>query len=406
MMLACFIVFAVVALWCEYVMWRRVGRKCGCRRARVVCRVSGILVWLAFAVCIVVMLAGGADNNVAIRGVGCVFLAFMLNGCAKMIFVLAGWIGRMVGCVKAMRVVAYSLVVLLIIVIVCGMTFWRDNIRTERIVFNSERVPENFDGYRIVLFSDIHTGLLFGRDRLLYRLVDTVNALDADMVINCGDIVNHDYSELDASVLEILSGIRAADGIWSVLGNHDLGIYMRDTLDVSPAENIHCIEAAQRIIGWHVLKNGSEFVVRGDDTIAVTGVDFPQELIHRSHGKASAGVAVGLAYDCVPEGMFNITVSHAPQMWTAIKDAGRGDLTVSGHVHSLQIKLVLGDWRWSPAAWLYEEWSGAYRDGWHLLYVNDGIGYAMFPVRIGVRPEVTLIILERDEGDCIGSGVE
>ena len=92
MMLACFIVFAVVALWCEYVMWRRVGRKCGCRRARVVCRVSGILVWLAFAVCIVVMLAGGADNNVAIRGVGCVFLAFMLNGCAKMIFVLEGWI--------------------------------------------------------------------------------------------------------------------------------------------------------------------------------------------------------------------------------------------------------------------------------------------------------------------------
>lgn len=370
------------------------------------CRVSGVLVWIAFGAYMVVLLAGGADNNVAIRTAGCVLLAFMINGCAKIIFALTGWIGRKAGCVKTMRAVAYALVALLTVMIVCGMTFWRDSLRTERAVLRSERVPESFDGYRIVLFSDVHTGLLVGRDEMLQRLVDTVNALDADMVINCGDIVNHDYSELDARVLEILSGIRAADGVWSVLGNHDLGIYMRDTLEVSPAENIRRIEAAQRSIGWHVLDDSSEFVVRGNDTVSVTGVGFPQELIHRSHEKVSDGVTIGRAYDGVPNGMFNITVSHAPQMWTAVKNADRGDLTVSGHVHSLQMKVTLGGWCWSPASWLYEEWSGAYRDGRHMLYVNDGMGYAMFPVRIGVRPEVTLIILERDESDCIGSSVE
>lgn len=405
-MLACFIVFVVVAAWCEYVMWRRVGHECGCRGARMACRVSGVFVWIAFGAYMVVLLFGGADNNVAIRTAGCVLLAFMINGCAKIIFALTGWVGRKTGCVKTMRAVAYALVALLAVMIVCGMTFWRDSLRTERAVLRSERVPESFDGYRIVLFSDVHTGLLVGRDEMLQRLVDTVNALDADMVINCGDIVNHDYSELDARVLEILSGIRAADGVWSVLGNHDLGIYMRDTLEVSPAENIRRIEAAQRSIGWHVLDDSSEFVVRGNDTVSVTGVGFPQELIHRSHEKVSDGVTIGRAYDGVPNGMFNITVSHAPQMWTAVKNAGMGDLTVSGHVHSLQMKLALGDWRWSPASWLYEEWSGAYHDGRHMLYVNDGIGYAMFPVRIGVRPEVTLIILERDESDCIGSSVE
>ena len=105
---------------------------------------------------------------------------------------------------------------------------------------------------------------------------------------------------------------------------------------------------------------------------------------------------------------FDIVCGTTPQAWHRIMAAGRGDLTLSGHVHSLQMKLRLGQkWQWSPAAWFYDEWSGPYADGERMLYVNDGIGYAMVPMRIGARPEITLFELRRsDGGDCIGGGIE
>ena len=165
---------------------------------------------------------------------------------------------------------------------------------------------------------------------------------------------------------------------------------------------------AQRSLGWTVLRDSSAILVRGGDSIALTGLSFPEELVHRSHERIERELDLSEAYAGLPEKLFGITLSHTPQAWHRIMAAGRGDLTLSGHVHSLQMKLRLGQkWQWSPAAWFYDEWSGPYADGERMLYVNDGIGYAMVPMRIGARPEITLFELRRsDGGDCIGGGIE
>lgn len=293
-------------------------------------------------------------------------------------------------------------------VLLYGLTVGRSRIRVERVEVASSRLPAGFDGFRVAMFSDVHTGLLLGRDRVLRRMVDIINALDADVVVNCGDIVNYDYRELDGRVLEILSGIRSRDGVYAVLGNHDLGIYIRDTVAYPPQENVRHIVEAQRSLGWTVLRDSSAILVRGGDSIALTGLSFPEELVHRSHERIERELDLSEAYAGLPEKLFGITLSHAPQAWHRIMAAGRGDLTLSGHVHSLQMKLRLGQkWQWSPAAWFYDEWSGPYADGERMLYVNDGIGYAMVPMRIGARPEITLFELRRsDGGDCIGGGIE
>ena len=408
MILACFVLFVALTLYCEYSLLRHMGRTGRRSPAGMAYIVLTVLLWLAVAGGVAYAFAGGDTAGWFMRAFGIVLVLFLFNGMAKLLFVLFGYIGRRTGRGRAMGITAAVCCVLLGAVLLYGLTVGRSRIRVERVEVASSRLPVGFDGFRVAMFSDVHTGLLLGRDRVLRRMVDIINALDADVVVNCGDIVNYDYRELDGRVLEILSGIRSRDGVYAVLGNHDLGIYIRDTVAYPPQENVRHIVEAQRSLGWTVLRDSSAILVRGGDSIALTGLSFPEELVHRSHERIERELDLSEAYAGLPEKLFGITLSHAPQAWHRIMAAGRGDLTLSGHVHSLQMKLRLGQkWQWSPAAWFYDEWSGPYADGERMLYVNDGIGYAMVPMRIGARPEITLFELRRsDGGDCIGGGIE
>ena len=79
-------------------------------------------------------------------------------------------------------------------------------------------------------------------------------------------------------------------------------------------------------------------------------------------------------------------------MWYSLCDSGYGGLTLAGHIHAMQMKVA----SLSPAALVYDEWSGLYEREKGKLYINDGIGSVGFFARIGARPEVTLIELKSE----------
>jgi predicted MPP superfamily phosphohydrolase len=68
---------------------------------------------------------------------------------------------------------------------------------------------------------------------------------------------------------------------------------------------------------------------------------------------------------------------------------------LSGHTHAMQAKIKIGRLQWSPAKWMYTHWSGLYTQNGRHLYVNEGLGYVLYPMRIGTKPEITLITLQR-----------
>lgn len=397
MMVALFLSFVLIAGCCEYYIWRLLQKRGECSLFRWLYGGITAAVWALTALCIIRFVSLADAGSAFTRFCGVALIVFLFNGIAKMVYAVMACIGMLTGKRGVAGTISWIVIILLAGVTLYGATAGRSHIRIEKETFVSPRVPPAFDGFRIALFSDVHTGLLIGRDRVLKELVETVNSLNADMAVNCGDIVNYDYRELDEDVLDILGGIKSRYGVYAVPGNHDLGIYIRDTVRYNPAESLQKIEAAQKSLGWSVLRDTSVLLVEGCDTISVTGLDFPVGLIRRSHARAAGTADISAVYREIPSSVFNITLSHAPQMWDAVKGAGRGDVTLSGHVHSLQMKISAGGWQWSPAAWFYDRWSGAYRDGCRLLYINDGIGYAMIPMRIGTRPEVTLITLRRSE---------
>lgn len=321
---------------------------------------------------------------------------FIFMCVSKIIFALFAAIGRR----TSHRNVFYTTAVIIILIVNCIMTYaattGRWNIRIARFDMVSAHVPDHLDGFRIAVFSDVHAATTLDRHVILRRMVDEINALDADIVINCGDLVNRHYTELEPEILEILDGIESTYGVYSAVGNHDMGKYV-SIPGLTAEENLRRIIELQESIGWRVLIDETICIPVGNDTISVTGVSFPEELMHKkSHQRLTAHEDYSYLYADKSPGRLNVTIAHTPAVWEDILATGQSTLTLSGHVHAMQMKLKLGkDRYWSPARFFYKHWSGAYEQDGRYLYVNDGIGYSLVPMRFWAKPEVTLIELRK-----------
>lgn len=281
------------------------------------------------------------------------------------------------------------------VVLVWGATAGRTTLHVSRVEVCSPKLPAAFDGFRVVQLSDIHVGTLVRPERELARLVDSVNRLRPDLVVFTGDLANVRYTELDARVQRLLGGLHAPCGVYAVTGNHDVGAYIKDTVSLPPAENLQRLIAIERSMGWHVLQDTTVYLRRGGDSIALSGISFDPAIGKRRHDADLPPARLDAVYRDVPDSLFNLTAVHLPQLWGQIVEAGYGDLTLAGHVHAMQLKIRLFGHYYSPAQWLYSQWSGRYDEGPRTLYINDGTGYVAYPMRLGAWPEITLITLRR-----------
>lgn len=287
------------------------------------------------------------------------------------------------------------LAALLTLFLLWGTTLGRTRIRVNRVEICSDRIPAAFDGFRFVQFSDAHVGALVRPERELTRLADTINALHPDAVFFTGDLVNIRSAELDAPTMALLQRIEGP--VWSVTGNHDVGTYIRDSIRFPAEAEARTVVERQRAMGWCVLEDTTVYLRRGGDSISLTGISFDPALRERRHDRHLPADNLPEIYAGVPESAYNITLVHLPQLWELVTAAGHGDLTLSGHVHSMQFKIRPWGRGWSPAQWIYDRWSGRYDEGRHTLYINDGTGYVAYPMRLGAWPEVTLFTLKRCE---------
>ena len=117
-----------------------------------------------------------------------------------------------------------TLAVISIVMIIYGSFIGRTQFDVKEVTYSSPKLPSAFDGYRIVQLSDIHIGSWQGNASAIQKLVKLVNEQQADLIVFTGDLVNHRAVELN-DFQDILSGLKAKDGVYSILGNHDYGPY-------------------------------------------------------------------------------------------------------------------------------------------------------------------------------------
>lgn len=281
--------------------------------------------------------------------------------------------------------------------LVWGATVGRTTLHVNRVEICSPKLPASFEGFHLVQLSDMHVGTLVDSERELRQLVDRVNALQPDLILFTGDLVNVRAAELNDRLAASLRDLKAPYGVVSVTGNHDAGVYIKDSLTYPAAQSLSEVIAWQRRIGWEVLEDTTRYLTRGMDSISLSGISFDPELRKKRHDRHLPPARLDELYRGVPDTLFNITAVHLPQLWEQILETPYGDLTLAGHVHSMQMKLHLFGTEFSPARLLYKRWSGRYDDGGRTLYINDGTGYVTYPMRLGAWPEITLITLHRCE---------
>ncbi len=263
----------------------------------------------------------------------------------------------------------------------------RYEIDVKEVEVNIPDLPAQFDGYRIVQISDIHAGTYGSDTAFLSRVVDRINELKPDVVLFTGDIVNRHSTELEPFTAT-LGRLRAADGVLSVMGNHDYGDYYRWPSESDKLADIKHLQDLQKAMGWRMLNNDHTVVRRGEcDSLVIIGVENIGDPPFTIYGNLRD------AYPDISDRAVKILMSHNPRHWTD-SIAGRADrniaLTLSGHTHAMQMELF-GK---SPAAFRYSTWGGLYPDSLgRKLYVNIGLGEVGFPARIGATPEITLITL-------------
>lgn len=271
-----------------------------------------------------------------------------------------------------------------IVIVMYGSTLGFRKLVVRHEDYYSADLPKAFDGYRIVHFSDAHVGSYVGSSAsVLERAIDTINAQKPDMIVFTGDIQNMQPTEL-APFAADFSRLKAKDGVFSILGNHDYSGYIKADEAVKAA-NERKLQEYERSFGWTLLLNDNRTVRRGNDSIVIAGMEndgrppFPQK----------GDVAKSLAG--VKDGTFVIMLEHDPSAWRRkILPDTKAQLTLSGHTHAMQFS-VFG---WSPASFIYKEWGGMYTEGERAINVSTGMG-GFIPFRIGASNEIVVITLHR-----------
>lgn len=329
-----------------------------------------------------------------------IFLTIILSQLIYCLFSLIGYLPLIFGQKKWKTGlwIGLPLAILVFLTLWYGAFIGRYKIDTTYVEVSSSRLPETFDGYKIAQISDLHLGT-WGNDTLfISSLVDSVMALKPDMIVFTGDAVNRVGDEFKPFI-KPLSRLKASDGVYTILGNHDYGDYVKWPDAKAKAENLVRLKSYQKEAGWEMLDNSYKPIINSHgDSIMLLGVGNWGEPPFSQYGDLKTAYRGKNLRD----DNFKILLSHNPRHWdNIVSEESNIDLTLSGHTHAMQMELELGDWKWSPSQYIYDQWGGLYsrennqKDQTH-LYVNIGAGEVGMPMRVGASPEITLITLKKD----------
>ena len=289
-----------------------------------------------------------------------------------------------------------------------GFAAERLNYRVQHVEIPIANLPPALDGMRIAQLSDIHlSGYMTHLD--VRRAVDMANDLGPDLTVVTGDLITGAGDPIVECVNE-LRELRAPLGVWGCNGNHEIYAKAEDT--------------AQRLFaqaGMKILRHeNTQLTFRGAQ-LNLIGVDYQRE---RTPGGRRLEM-LSHVEPLVRRDMPNILLSHNPNSFNRAAELGI-ELSLAGHTHGGQIQVEILDHRLSPARFITDYIAGTYyRPLWmpalsqkalrdagrtasnempvashaqpalSVLYVNRGLGTVGAPVRLGVPPEITHIVLRR-----------
>ncbi|WP_113930288.1 metallophosphoesterase [Bacillus sp. P14.5] len=256
---------------------------------------------------------------------------------------------------------AFAAIILLILFL-----YWQNNsIVTTEMNISSNEVPAEFDGYKIIQLSDLHSKF-FGENQ--QRIIEKVQHTQPDLIVFTGDLVDgKNYDE--ESSLTLMEGLVKAAPVLFVTGNHEWW-----------SGNFQELEKKLAGLGVTVLRNDFTVIEKDDTKIIIYGIDDP-----------AAGMSTEESLDYVPlEGSsgFQILLAHRPEHFQLYQEK-QFDLIFSGHAHGGQFRLPFFGGMIAPDQGFLPKYdAGRFHSGGSVMIVNRGLGNSIIPQRLFNRPEI------------------
>ena len=242
------------------------------------------------------------------------------------------------------------------------------------------RLPREFDGYRIVLISDLHDRVFGPGNR---RLAEAVRKASPDLIVTAGDL--HEKPHSPQPVYDLFAALSAVAPVTYTEGNHDFRPGAAGVTEEEYARHIDRLAASGAVI-----LNDSPYLIQRNGRLLTI------------YGQSWKGMTCGLVPEIDPD-FPSVAVCHDPLQFDRLDHLP--DLMLSGHVHGGILRLPIIGPVFSPGngtplherfrrQFFFPKYSrGLYFKPGHVLAVTQGLGFSILPIRF-IRPEITVITLK------------
>ena len=266
-----------------------------------------------------------------------------------------------------------------LLIILIGWTLWGNAaLEVNEYEIVSDRIPKEFDGFRIAQVSDLHNAE-FGEGNS--KLIQLLSQTEPDIIVLTGDLIDSRQTNIKIALAFAQEAMKIAP-VYFVSGNHEARVSEYEDLKMGLAE-----------AGVIVLENQKVEITREGESITLMGIDDPsfQEnyLFGDSEGVAKQAIETLLR---VSDG-YTVLLSHRPELFDLYVETGM-DLVFSGHAHGGQFRLPFIGGLVAPNQGFFPKYdAGLFSEENTTMIVSRGVGNSIVPLRFNNRPEIIVVML-------------
>lgn len=262
-------------------------------------------------------------------------------------------------------------------------TIWGNTALTlTRITAESDKIPEEFDGFTIAHISDLHDAEL-GEDNA--ALIALIADEKPDIIAITGDLIDSNRTDID---LALSFARRAAEiaPVYYVTGNHE-GALM----------DYWILKEGLETLGVTVLTDSAVTITRNGAAIRIIGIDDPNFATREEIAEGFPAMIKGKVQRLTDEEEFNLLLAHRPE-YIESYIAGGAELILSGHTHGGQLRLPFIGGIIAPGQGFFPKYdAGLYEFDGAKMIISRGLGNSVIPLRFNNRPEVISVTLKRTD---------
>lgn len=277
-----------------------------------------------------------------------------------------------------------NILIITVVIIVGLFTFfrWQNNsITINEIVFKNDKVPESFNGYRILQISDLHNKE-FGNNQ--NKILTKIEKINPDIIVITGDLVDSSNTNIDVA-MDLINGAIDIAPIFYVSGNHEAWSGSYNTLKPKLEE-----------AGVTVLDDQKVEISKDNSFIDIIGVSDPS-FVESGWLDYGDNVQTKNLLNTLIERNSNLKIllSHRPELFD-VYSSNDVDLVFSGHAHGGQFRIPFIGGLVAPDQGFFPKLS----EGVHIsnntsMVISRGLGNSIIPIRIFNRPELIVVTLSK-----------